>query len=142
MKKHSLRSFERVKHLKTIEKVFSKDAFFVYGKIFSARFIIDQTANFPLQVGFSVSKRHYKKAVDRNKVKRWMREVYRINKDILIIPTEAQQISIALFLVLNKKLEIWTYQEVEKSILELLSLISKKLERHAALGKTSISSSD
>jgi ribonuclease P protein component len=133
LKNNSLRSFERVKHLKTIEKVFSKDAFFVYGQTFGARFITDNAIEFPLQVGFSVSKRHYKKAVDRNKIKRWMREAYRSNNEILKTLIESRRLSVALFVVLNKKLEIWTYKEVEKSILELLSSISKKIERHAAL---------
>jgi ribonuclease P protein component len=142
LKNNSLRSFERVKHLKTIERLFSKDAFFVYGQTFGARFILDNSLNFPLQVGFSVSKRHYKKAVDRNKIKRWMREIYRVNKGILQLPIESRKLSVALFMVLNKKLDVCTYTEVEKSILELLSLISKKIERHAALDKTPISPTD
>ena len=35
------------------------------------------------QVLFSVPKRHFKRAVDRNKIKRQLREVYRLNKSIL-----------------------------------------------------------
>ena len=33
----------------------------------------------PIQVLFSVSKRHFKHAVDRNRVKRQLREAYRLN---------------------------------------------------------------
>ena len=139
MKKYSLRSFERVKHLKTIEKVFSKDAFFVYGKNIGARFIQDSSLSIPLQIGFSVSKRHYKRAVDRNKIKRWMRECYRQNKAQLQSTLESTNQSIAVFMILNKKLETWTYQEVEKSILETLALIIKKIERHAAMDKAPVS---
>ena len=36
--------------------------------------------NVPAQVAFSVSKRRFKRAVDRNRVKRMMREAYRLNK--------------------------------------------------------------
>jgi ribonuclease P protein component len=37
-------------------------------------------AEFPIKVGFSVPKRNVKLAVNRNKIKRLMREVYRKNK--------------------------------------------------------------
>lgn len=48
----------------------------------------------PVQVLTSVGKRHFKHAVDRNRVKRQIREAYRLNKHILydIISKDGQNI--------------------------------------------------
>ncbi len=43
----------------------------------------DSTVN---QVLFTVSKRNFKRAVDRNKIKRRMREAFRLNKSQLSAP--------------------------------------------------------
>lgn len=46
----------------------------------------------PVQVLVSVSKRHFKHAVDRNRVKRQVREAYRLNKQLITerVPADHQ----------------------------------------------------
>lgn len=39
-----------------------------------------------VQMMVSVSKRHFKRAVKRNRVKRQLREAYRLHKDLLLLP--------------------------------------------------------
>lgn len=46
--------------------------------------VIYQPAADTTQVLFSVSKRHFKHAVDRNRAKRQLREAWRLHRDILI----------------------------------------------------------
>ena len=48
----------------------------------------------PVQLLVSVSKRHFKHAVDRNRTKRQIREAWRLNRDILLstLPADRQLI--------------------------------------------------
>ncbi len=72
---------EKLKSRKTIELLFSE------GKSFSkfpvkVFFIPVENAD-NTQAGFAVPKRNFKSAVDRNRIKRQMREAYRLQKHLL-----------------------------------------------------------
>jgi len=71
---------EKLKSRKLLEKVFSKGkSFLVFPvKIFYAE--VEGPLDFPIKVGVGVSSRNFKKAVQRNRVKRLLRESYRLNK--------------------------------------------------------------
>ena len=80
--KASYSNREKLKSKKLIEQLFSE------GKSVSAfplRLMFIETSfdeDVRLKVGVSVSKKKFKKAVDRNKIKRLLREVYRLNKNV------------------------------------------------------------
>lgn len=131
MKRNSLRSFERIKHLKIIEKVFSKDAFSIYGSFVSVRYILDTEIPFPLQAGFSVSKKLYKRAHDRNQYKRWLREAYRTKKMPILDYLESQSQRLAVFFILTKRIENPKFALIEYEIQMLLTRLMKKLNPHS-----------
>ena len=81
--KHTLGKEERLKSKKLIERLY-KERNSV--KAFPLRMIFlqtEHTSKFPSQVGVSVPKRNFKRAVDRNRIKRLMRESYRLQKEIV-----------------------------------------------------------
>jgi ribonuclease P protein component len=57
----------------------------------------------PLQTGFAAGSRHFKKAVDRNRIKRLSREAYRVQKQPLIDHLMEKGLSMALFFVYTGK---------------------------------------
>lgn len=67
-----------------------------------------------IKMGVSVSKKHFKKAVDRNYYKRVLRETYRLNKQIIIENLD-QSYAVMFFYQTKDRL---TYQDInEKTIL-------------------------
>ena len=83
MGKYTFRKEERLSKDKLIQELFDKGSSF-YLFPFKVFFMPnpDEAASFH-QVVISVSKRNFKRAVDRNLVKRRIREAYRLNKESL-----------------------------------------------------------
>jgi len=77
----SFSSKEKVKSKKLIEQMFAEGHSV---SVFPLRLVFLQTSfddGTTIKTGVSVSKRNFKNAVDRNEVKRLLREAYRLNKD-------------------------------------------------------------
>ena len=75
----------------------------------------------------SVSKRHFKRAVKRNRVKRQLREAYRKNKHIVLDCMEARpdrMMAVALIWLDNS---IHDTEEVESRVRSLLVRLGEKL---------------
>jgi ribonuclease P protein component len=79
------------------------------------------------QMLISVSKKHFKRAVKRNRIKRQVREAYRKNKDVILdVLANHQNQGLAMgFLWLSDNL--YTSKEVEKKVVSLLHKVKTKI---------------
>ena len=78
---------------------------------------------FPAQVLFSVSKKRFKRAVDRNRIKRINREVYRLNKQAYLydpLTGAGKKITIS---IADIGKELPEYQFSEKKMVKLLKQV-------------------
>lgn len=79
----------------------------------------------PVQIVVSVPKRIFKRAVDRNRLKRLIREAYRKNKQILYNHLEGKKLHI-MFIYTSKT--IMSYNEVEEKIIIALERLTKVIQ--------------
>lgn len=82
----------------------------------------------PVKVLLSVPKHHLRDAVDRNLIRRRMREAFRRNKEILYTPlTENQQQMLVCFTYNSK--EIVQYDQIRDKIIVILHRLLKENEK-------------
>ena len=79
----------------------------------------------PVQLLISVPKKRFHHAVDRNRVKRQVREAYRLHKGILCDAVPANQRLLLAFIWLSD--EHFPTAEVEKRVVRLMQRIAEKM---------------
>ena len=139
--RHTLGRNERLKRRKYIEELFnSGESFSIYPlRIYYALIkeentghgITSPTKNSKesiLQFGGGVSKKNFKKSVDRNRIKRLIREAYRIQKaDLREAASRKKESSLKLFILYTGK-EIPNYLLIKEKVGEALTRLQSKIK--------------
>jgi ribonuclease P protein component len=117
---------ERLKSRKTIDSLFkNRNGYMAYPlKVVWCK--QEDAADALLQVAITVPKRNFKRAVDRNLIKRRIREAWRLNKSAFVVPTSEAPDQYALMLIYVAK-ETLTFQEIERGIKKAITGLSRSV---------------
>ena len=131
----SFRKDEILRKKKLIDRLFTEGStFYIYPfKIFWLETALESLN--PAQILFSVGKRSFKRAVDRNRVKRQIREVYRVQKHELYdkLVKDQQQCVMGIIYTTNVMLTTGELEIKIKAVLKRLnSELNKKLNKSSS----------
>ena len=118
---------EKLKSRKVVEELFARGkSLNVFPIRISYKFLpLPADEKVVFQVGVSVSKRNFKRAVDRNRVKRLLREAYRLQKQELIEVLKKQgKIGYVFFIYTDKQMP--QYPIVSDTMSKCLEVLKKK----------------
>ncbi len=128
MKTFSLHNSEKLKHKKTIDSLFQNGkAIFVYPfKIIYTTKELHES--FSMKFLVAVPKRNFKKAVDRNLLRRRTKESIRLQKNdfIAFLKNENKSCEIIFIFQGNEKMQ---YNEINTSILKGLEKLKNQIEK-------------
>ena len=112
---------EKLKSKKQIEQLFAEGKAVKDFPILM-KFLKVDVNDFPVKAAFSVPKRNFKLAVERNRIKRLLRETYRLNKHILL--NNVDENYVVMFIYTDKT--EWKYAELEEKMISVLNKFIKK----------------
>jgi ribonuclease P protein component len=115
---------EKLKSKNTIDLLFSEGKSVSKYPLRLVYVPIDLENGEQIKMGVSVSKKYFKKAVDRNYYKRVLRETYRLNKQILLSKTDKTY----AFMFFYQSKDRLTYQEINQKTIALFEKFIQGLE--------------
>jgi ribonuclease P protein component len=129
-KQFTLGKNERLKSRKQIEQLFKEGKSFVVNP-FRIYFVVnnERSAVHGLQFGIGVSSKNFKKAVDRNRIKRLTREAWRLQKNELKEKLRAGDKQLNVFFIYIGK-ELPDFTVVKDKVAVALKKLSDKVDEN------------
>lgn len=126
---NTLSKQERLNRRQLIDQVFAEGKKIFDYPMLMRWSVMPLPTKHPAQVLIGVSKKRFKRAPHRNRIKRLMREAYRKNKHIIypLLDNNDEQMAIAINYI-GKKMP--TYEETEQKIIILLQRLARDYEEN------------
>ena len=118
---------EHLKSRKGIEDLFAKGAAFSAFPLRVAYKFVPAQPGIHVQAGFTTSKKNFKKAVDRNRIKRLMREAYRLQKGALLHGVSSREKCLLLFFIYTDR-TLPSLDMIMKAMERAIGVLQKKVE--------------
>ena len=115
---------EKLKSKKLIEKLFKEGKTLSNFPLKLIYLKVDVPVDAKFKTGVAVPKKNFKSAVKRNRIKRLLREAYRLNKHLVFNNSEGN----FAFLILYLGKEMPTYPEIDKGMQIILQKFLKKID--------------
>ncbi len=129
-RRNTLSKRERLSWKRYIDQLFIKGHSFVAFPLRVVFLLLDNNEQDSLSrssILVSVSKKKFKRAVKRNRVKRLIREAYRIHKHELIETLNSKnKVLFVAFIYMDA--ELHSFEHIEKSMNKAMQLLKEKLE--------------
>ncbi len=129
---YNLPKTEKLTRTISIDKLFSEGESFLVYPIRVIYRVADECSDAYVKIITGVSKRRFKKAVDRNRIKRLMRESYRLNKKELVLnfATRKKCLHVAFFYIANEIAEFSIIETKMKFSIDKIIRKTAETEKH------------
>lgn len=125
-RRYSFTKEERLSRKRSIDLLFEKGRSFVAFPLRVVYLPLEETASVPVSILISVSKKRIRRAVGRNRVKRLVREAYRVHKyDLVDSLSEEKRRMLVAFLYMDG--EIHPFSGVEKAMVKAIRILREKV---------------
>lgn len=126
MSNQGLPKSARIKSRASLEQLFASGKSF---SIFPIKIFYNvsdfENSKAPVQIGVGVSARNFKKATERNRIKRLLRETYRTQQELIIVP-EGKKLDV-FFLYIGKELP--AFVDLKLVLASVMKKLSERLNK-------------